>query len=310
VLEEREEIEKKVGPAAPEEQHQDRSIHLGVKKTFAEESPSQQEFSEQNPKHSESHVVGENIDRVLDIPLSQVTPDATQPRKYFDEASINDLADSIAKHGLLQPILVRRWNGVFQIVHGERRYRAHEKLGVATIKAIVRKLSDSEVEDVRLVENLERDNLSDVELAWEFDRRVKAGQTHEQIGKVIGKSRAFVTQRISLLKLPKKEQERMLKGELSFFNARLLLSIKDPNIRERVSEQIGEDTTSREALDLVKANVTRVTMMDCALNPELVDVETLAAYPLLTENKQVSTLELVKAYVTDMRKLRRDRDGE
>jgi len=168
-------------------------------------------------------------ERFLDLPLEQVLPDATQPRKYFDECKIRELADSIAKHGLLQPILVRPWNGVFQIIHGERRYRAHQKLEATTIKAIVRELSDSEVEDVRLVENLERDNLSDIELAWEFDRRVKAGQTHEQIGKVIGKSRAFVTQRLALLKLSKDDQHKLETGELDFTTARVLASQKTEN---------------------------------------------------------------------------------
>ena len=252
------------------------------------------------------------FDVVLELPLEQVFPDAKQPRKFFDETKIGELADSIAKHGLLQPILVRPWNEAYQIVHGERRYRAHQRLGCTTIKAIVRELSDEHVADVRLVENIERDNLSDIELAWEFDRRARAGQTHEQIAQVIGKSRAFVTQRLTLLKLPKKEQERMLRGELSFSNARLLLSISDPNVREQVSEQISEGTTVKEALNLVKPepnNVTRVTMLDCALNEEFVDVKTLASYPLLMENDRVSTLELVKAYVTDMRRLRRARDG-
>lgn len=247
-------------------------------------------------------------ERIFDIPLEQVTPDATQPRKYFDEAKIDELAESIVKHGLLQPILVRPLNGVFQIVHGERRYRAHKRLGCAKIKVILKELSDEQVADIRLVENLERDNLSDIELAMEFERRVKAGQTHEQIAKTIGKSRTFVTQRLALLKLPKREQERMLRGELSFANARLLLSIKDPNVRERISEQVGENTTVRETLSLVRREtnmVTRVTMV----NEEFVDVNTLATYPLLTENERVSTLELMKAYVMDMQRLRRERHG-
>ena len=251
-------------------------------------------------------------ERLSELRLEQVIPDATQPRKYFDGCKIKELADSIEKHGLLQPILVRPRNGVYQIVHGERRYRAHKKLGAKTIRAIVKKLSDEQVADIRLVENIERDNLSDIELAWEFDRRVKDGQIHEQIAKVVGKSRAFVTQRLALLKLPKKEQERMLKGELSFTNARLLLSISDPSIRERVSEQIGEETTTREALNLVKPetnDVTRVTMSNCALNEEFVDVQALVAYHLLTQHEKVSMSQLVEAYITDIRKLRRERDG-
>jgi len=157
--------------------------------------------------------------QVFNLPLDRVQPSPDQPRKYFDQSKIKQLAESIKRHGLAQPILVRPWNGVYQIVHGERRYRTHQLLGKETIEAHVKELTDQQVEDISLVENVERDDLTDVELAWEFKKRTGRGQTHEQIAETIGKSVSFVTQRLQLLDLSEKNQQRLLHGELSFSNA-------------------------------------------------------------------------------------------
>lgn len=199
-------------------------------------------------------------ERIVDLPLSRVRPYDDQPRKYFDIQTLNRLADSIATHGLSQPILVRPRGRDCEIVNGERRYRACLKLGLKTIKAIVREVSDDEAADLRLVENLDRNDLTDIELAGEFQRRVNKKQTHEQIAKVIGKTRTYVTQRLALLKLSKTVQMRMLRGNLSFSNARVLLSIKDYKEREEVAKEVNEKTTAKEAILLAKENaVTRVT---------------------------------------------------
>lgn len=162
-------------------------------------------------------------ERIFNIPLEQIAADKNQPRKHFDPQKLGELAESIKEHGLLQPILVRpNGDGTFEIVHGERRYRAHEKAGLPTIKCIVRELSDSKVADARLVENIEREDLTDLELAKEFQKRVDKGETHQQIADSIKKTRAFVTQRLALLKLPKEQQEQLEKGELTFTEARIL----------------------------------------------------------------------------------------
>lgn len=162
--------------------------------------------------------------QVFDLPLDKVQPSPDQPRKYYNQSKIKQLAESIERHGLAQPILVRPWNGIYQIVHGERRYRAHQHLGKQTIEAHVKELSaratDQQVEDISLIENVERDDLTDIELAWEFKKRTGKGQTHEQIAETIGKSISFVTQRLQLLELSERNQQRLLHGELSFNNAR------------------------------------------------------------------------------------------
>jgi len=174
---------------------------------------------------------------LLDISLDQILPDPNQPRKYFNEQAISELADSIKQYGLLQPILVRpNGNQSYLIVHGERRYKAHQKAQLPTIRCIVRELTDSEVSDMQLVENLERDDLSDIDLAREFQRRVDASQTHEQIAKIIGRSRGFVTQRLLLLRLSVEDQHKLEKGELDFTAARILASQRN-NGEEQKKDQ-------------------------------------------------------------------------
>lgn len=161
--------------------------------------------------------------KIFSIPLGQITTDSNQPRKHFNPQKLGELAESIKEHGLLQPILVRpNGDGTFEIVHGERRYRAHEKAGLPTIKCIVRELSDSKVADARLVENIEREDLTDLELAKEFQKRVEKGETHQQIADSIKKTRAYVTQRLALLKLPENVQRKLEKGKIGFTEARML----------------------------------------------------------------------------------------
>lgn len=241
---------------------------------------------------------------ILEIPLEQIIPDPSQPRKYFNEETIEQLAKSISVHGLLQPILVRpRDGGNFQIVHGERRFKAHQKLRLPTIQCIIRQLSDKEAADVQLVENLERNDLTDIEFAWEFKRRIDAGQSHSQIAKIIGKSKSFVTQRLALLKLSKEEQLRMLRGELGFSNARQLLSIKDPSLRKKASEQITDSTTVMQTATMINQSeaVTHVTDYEPISQ---INVRELATYKLLINRETVASSELLTALAKDLKLLR------
>jgi ParB family chromosome partitioning protein len=160
---------------------------------------------------------------IREIPLKRIIPDPEQPRKHVNIESLNELAESIKTHGLLQPILVRsNGDGTYVIVHGERRFRAHQIAQLLTIKCIVSDMDDTEAKDAQVIENLIREDLSDMELAREFQRRADAGATHGQIAKAVGKSRAFVTQHLGLLRLPEKRQEQLEKGEITFADARLM----------------------------------------------------------------------------------------
>jgi ParB family chromosome partitioning protein len=241
-------------------------------------------------------------DVVSEVPIERILPDLNQPRKYFNERSINELAESIRNHGLLQPILVRpKSDGTYQIVHGERRFRACIVIKLSSVKCLVKELSDSEAADIQLIENLERNDLADIELAGEFKRRVDNGQTHSQIAEIIGKTRTFVTQRLALLHLSQEEQDRILRGELSFSNARQLLSIKDVSLRMKVSQQISSETTvAQMAMIKQEENVTRVTPE----SPDEIEVEQLATYKLLSNQKTVPSTAFLAAVGKDLKFLR------
>lgn len=243
--------------------------------------------------------------QTLRLKLEKIVADPRQPRKHFDEAELRRLADSIEKHGLLQPILVRpAENGFYMIVHGERRYRACKIAGIVNIHCGVRNdLSEEQIRDIQLTENLQRNNLSDIELALEFQRRRNEGKTDKQIAEDIGKTRSFVTQRIQLLTLPKQIQDRILTKEISFSNARQLLSIKDVAVRSKVAEQITDETTVMQTITLVRQSesVTQVTTFDVV---EQITVKELEIYNLMTSRETVTAPEFLAAVGKDLARIR------
>jgi len=254
------------------------------------------------------------VEVVETILIDRISPDPEQPRKYFNEDEEQRLADSIKKYGLIQPILVRKVQHLsydYVIVHGERRFRAHKRLGLRTINGIIREIEDSKARDLQLLENVQRKDLSDIELAWEFQRRVNLGQTHEQIAQVIGKDRSYVTQRLSLLRLSESDQKRMLMGELGFSQARALLSVKGSELRQRVSAMISGETTLRETERIIReeipepnSNVTRVTSSGA------VRVAGLHVWSTIHDKdgslrETVPWDELIWAYVEDLKQLKK-----
>jgi ParB family transcriptional regulator, chromosome partitioning protein len=255
----------------------------------------------------------ERGEAVLTIPLSRIRPDPDQPRRFFDEAEGNRLADSISEYGLLQPIMVRPINDPsydYIIVHGERRFRAHQQLGHETINALLWKKGESRVKDLQLIENVQRKDLSDIELAFEFKWRTEDGQTHGQIAEIIGKNRTYVTQRLGLLKLSEQDQQRMLHGDLTFSQARALLSVKTPELRQKISDKITSDLTSKQTLNIIKeetvspkANVTRVT------SAENVQVSELSVWAAIHDEEGhvrelIPRTKLIVAIVNDLKQLR------
>ena len=167
--------------------------------------------------------------KIVELPIDDVEPDPNQPRKYFDETSLQELAQSIRQHGLLQPILVRPFlNDIFQIVFGERRWRACKRVGLKTIKAEVRELDDKRVLELRLVENLQRQGLNPIEKAVTFRRMIdELGYTHEELGKRIGKSREYITNKLRLLELPDNIKKAVQNGEIKESCARALISLDE-----------------------------------------------------------------------------------
>lgn len=168
----------------------------------------------------------ENSNSTVTLKISEIEPNRNQPRRDFKDESLTELADSIAQHGVLQPLLVRPLtNGGYQIVAGERRWRACRMAGVSEVPVIIRELSDSEMTELALIENLQREDLSPVEEALGYQTLMEHYHfTQEEVSKSVGKSRPAVTNAMRLLNLPAEVLAFVSSGELSAGHARTLLS--------------------------------------------------------------------------------------
>ena len=192
---------------------------------------------------------------VVELRLTDVEPNRSQPRKQFDEEKLQELADSIATYGVLQPIVVKKMeNGFYQLIAGERRWRASRMAGVKTIPALIRSYSDQEAMEIAMIENLQREDLNPIEEARGYQEIIRLfGMKQEELAKKMGKSRPAITNALRLLRLPDSIQEKVIRGELTMGHARALLSIENPEIQERAAGQIVENRLNvRQTEQLLK----------------------------------------------------------
>lgn len=197
----------------------------------------------------------ENQNASIALPLREIEPNRAQPRKQFDDSALAELADSIAQHGVLQPLLVRPlMSGGYQIVAGERRWRAARMAGLAEVPAVVRELSDQEVMQLALIENLQREDLTAMEEAEGYQALMDSyGLTQEEIARIVGKSRPTVGNALRLLNLPPAVRELLEQGALSAGHARTLLSLPNPEQMEEMAELVAKHGISvRELEKMVK----------------------------------------------------------
>lgn len=169
----------------------------------------------------------------VEVRLSEIEPNRDQPRKHFDETALAELSESIKRHGLIQPLLVRPLTcGGYQIVAGERRWRASRMAGLSSVPVVIRELSDKETMEIALIENLQREDLNPVEEAKGYKQLMDTyGFTQEQVAVSVNKSRPAVANSLRLLNLNESELEALEKGEISGGHARALLSIEDKEQR-------------------------------------------------------------------------------
>ncbi len=187
----------------------------------------------------------------MEIDLNQIEPNPWQPRKVFSEDELIDLKSSILEHGLIQPIIVRQYEGRYQIVAGERRWQASKLAGKKSIVAITVDFDDKQMLETALVENIQRQDLNPIEEAKAFRVMMdQYGYTQEQISKKIGKSRSFIANSVRLLTLPEDVQDKLMRGEISASHARTLVGkenasevateIIDKRMNVRSAEEIGK----------------------------------------------------------------------
>lgn len=195
-------------------------------------------------------------DGSVTLPLSQVEPGLNQPRKAFDEDSLNDLADSIREHGILQPLTVRRLgSGYYQIIAGERRWRAAKLAGLKELPAMIVEADDRKVMELGLIENLQREDLNAIEEADGY-RALKDehGLTQEEIAKRMGRSRPAIANALRLTTLPVMLRDLVVDGDLSAGHARTLLSLPTPAMQEEAAQQVvTQELSVRQTEALVKS---------------------------------------------------------
>jgi len=189
-----------------------------------------------------------------EIPVGDVRPNPHQPRMHFDEESLADLAASIRQIGVLQPILVRPVEGGFELIAGERRWRAATRAGLSTVPAVIRTTDDMSSVEQALVENLHRQDLTPLEEAAAYNQLIEDfSLTHEQVSERVGKSRSTVTNTLRLLGLPAAVQHLLADGRLSGRHARTLLSTSDRALQERLAQQAVDEGWTVRALEVALA---------------------------------------------------------
>lgn len=184
----------------------------------------------------------------VNVRLTEIEPNRDQPRQDFDEQALSELADSIAAHGLIQPIVVRPTaEGTYKIIAGERRWRACRMAGLDTVPVVVKEVDDKALTELALIENLQRENLNDIELALGFKALMESyGLTQEQVAQSMGKSRSAVTNTLRLLSLKDSELDAVRHGVISAGHARALLACEDEEIRAEMLDKAKNGASVRE----------------------------------------------------------------
>src|SRR5665647_3637833 len=181
----------------------------------------------------------DNRERVLRVPLNRIRPSALQPRKDFSDESLRELADSIREQGIVQPLIVRERGGFFELIAGERRWRASQLINLPEIPVIVRVADDRAVLELALIENLQRENLNAIEEAQGYTQLAEQFQlTQEEIAVKVGKSRAAVANSTRLLKLPVAVQAFVRNGQISVGHAKVILGLPDEKIQKLAAERV------------------------------------------------------------------------
>jgi ParB family chromosome partitioning protein len=196
-----------------------------------------------------------------EIAIELIDPSPLQPRSVFDDGKLDELANSIRTNGVVQPVLLRRKGNRFELIAGERRWRAAEKAGLIKIPAVIRNVSDDKVLEIALIENIQREDLNPIEEARAYKNLIETlGLTQETVGERVGRDRSYVTNYLRLLKLPEDLQELLQTGRISTGHARTLLGLDQPDIQRRIARRVIEQGLSVRATEqLVRAEGAKLS---------------------------------------------------
>ena len=196
-------------------------------------------------------------EEVLDVQIDLIHPGHQQPRTTFDQAKLDELAQSIRASGIIQPLLLRRRGGMFELVAGERRWRAAQIAGLRTVPAIVRDIPDEKLLELALIENIQRADLNPVEEANAYKKLIESlGLTQEEVAQRVGRDRSFVTNYLRILKLPSEIRLLLEREKLSFGHARALLTIDNALLQRRLAQKIVKNNWSVREVERRVRNLT------------------------------------------------------
>lgn len=233
--------------AAAEQTREGKTEEIVSRETFAEEGDNLQRDRSERRR------------RETTLRVSQIEPNRSQPRKTFDEDALEELADSIRQYGLIQPIMVQKRDGYYEIIAGERRWRACMKAGLKEVPVIIREYDDQKIMELSLIENLQREDLNPMEEARAYKRLMEEfGLTQEEIAGRVSKSRPVIANALRLLKLDERVQAMVEQGEISMGHARALASVLIPEEQYLIALKIMEEhLTVRDTEKIIK-NIGKV----------------------------------------------------
>ena len=195
-------------------------------------------------------------EEIVDINLDELRSNPYQPRKVFDEDALRELSESIKQHGVFQPIIVKKSIKGYEIIAGERRVKASRMAGLDTVPAIIREFDDTEMMEIALLENLQREDLNPFEEANAYIKIMEAKNlTHDELAKALGKSQSYITNTIGLLRLPEEIRELVVNGKLSMTHARILSKMSDRSTIMTLADRIIKENLSvRDLEEIAKGN--------------------------------------------------------
>ena len=225
-------------------QQEEGSLNASAVKSAAETKDTAQAAVVEEPKKSE-----------MLVKISKVEPNRTQPRKQFDEDALLELSESIKQFGILQPLLVSDKGDYYEIIAGERRWRAAKLAGLKEVPVIIKEFNDQQVVEISLIENIQREDLNPIEEAHAYRTLIEEFQLKQSdVAKRVSKSRTVITNSMRLLKLDQKVQQMLIDGKLSVGHARALIALEDPALQVEVAEQTAEKKLSvREVEQLIRS---------------------------------------------------------
>ncbi|NQF13807.1 ParB/RepB/Spo0J family partition protein [Brevibacillus sp. HB1.3] len=218
----------------------------------------------------------EEGEQVKEVSINEIRPNPYQPRKEFEQSAIEELAQSIKEHGIIQPLIVRKSIKGYELVAGERRLRAAKVAGLKEVPVVVKSYTDQQLMEIALIENLQRENLNPLEEAEAYDKLISHHDyTQEQLAQKIGKSRPHVANMLRLLQLPEKIRKMVSAAELSMGHSRALLGVTDKKLQQQLANDVVEKGLSvRQLEELVKQlNVSRETKKKKSAKNEPVLIE-------------------------------------